>query len=326
MQRVVVLSVVAVCFAVAVSPAAAETVGGGGSKATDCVTVFEIPGANKPAPPKTPKSVDCVDGDLTCDDDGLRNGECVFPLQLCVNSSSSVDCEADTANSVVVSHAIDDGTDPRFDTDFQALQLRADTLGLPSSAPNQCTLSSAVTVRLKGPDSNNVMRLNRKKLRVTTQGATAGGDARDVDNVKFTCRPEGDRIYLPINLYEGTFDRIRDQVFAQSCALSGCHDSESSEGGLILLAGAAYGNIVNVVPENTAAADDMLLRIAPGDENLSFLYRKITDDLEPGYGSAMPDGLPALDPSLVELIRKWIIGDGILGPAPENGWVEGTDQ
>ena len=55
--------------------------------------------------------------------------------------------------------------------------------------------------------------------------------------------------------------------------------------------------------------------------------RKITNDL-PGlsYGEAMPLNRDPLDPSLIELIRLWILGDGILGPAPETGWVAGTDQ
>ena len=40
----------------------------------------------------------------------------------------------------------------------------------------------------------------------------------------------------------------------------------------------------------------------------------------------MPLDEDPLDPELVELIRLWIEGDGVLGPAPETGWVEGTDQ
>ena len=318
--------IVAALLAVA-GQATAATVRGGGSARTDCALVFEIPGANKPALPAVPKSVDCIDGDPSCDDDGLRNGECVFPLQLCVNSTAVADCTADSVDTVVVDHAIDNGEDSRFDVDFQALQSRLNTLGLPSFSSDDCTLDSAITVRLIGPDSSNVMKKNRKIVRVTTDGFTVDGEAHDVDKAKFTCRPEGDRIYLPTNLYTGTFDRIRDQVFAQSCALSGCHDSESHTGDLILLAGAAYGNLVNVTPNNPAAAGAMLDRVTPGDENASYLYLKLTGALPLGYGDPMPLGGDALDPALVEIVRLWIIGDGgILGPAPANGWVAGTDQ
>lgn len=294
--------------------------------AGDCALVMEIDGANSPAPPRSPKNVDCVDGDPTCDDDGERNGECVFPVQLCVNSTALAGCMGDTAESVVVDHAVDDGRDRKFDVDFQALQLRATGLGLPTSSLDRCATPSSITVRLKGPSKSNLMKTAKKKLRTTTIGATAAGNVRDVDKVKFTCRPEGDRIYLPIDLYEGTFDRIRKQVFAQSCALSGCHDSESHAGDLILLSGAAYGNLVGIAPDNAAATSDGLLLVTPGDADLSFLYRKITGDLLGGYGSMMPLVGADVPPQLVEIIRLWIVGDGVLGPAPENGWVVGTEN
>lgn len=328
MNQRFILGLCAVAFAVsAVSSALAETIVGGGSSRTDCIVTFELPGANKPAPPKSPKAIDCVDGDAACDGDGLRNGECIFPLQLCVNSTvpSLTACTPDSVDSAVVDHAIDDGSDKRFDTDFQALQARVDGLGFPSSS-DSCTLSSAITVKLHGPDSSNVMKKNRKTLKVSAQGSTSDGSARDTDNIKFTCRPEGDAVYVPTDLYTGTFDRINKQVFQQSCAVSACHDSESSAGGLILLSGAAYANIVNVAPANGAASGDMLKRITPGDENASFLYRKIEGSLLTGYGSRMPLGRPALSPEIIELVRLWIIGDGTLGPAPASGWVTGTDQ
>jgi len=306
--------------------AEAATVAGGGSSDSDCAVVSEIPAANKPAPPKTPKSVDCIDGDPSCDDDGLRNGQCIFPLQLCINSTALATCSGDVVDSVIVDHAIDDGSDPRFDTDFQALQLRVAGLGLPTGQPDKCTLSSAITVRLRGPDSSNKMKANKKNLRVTADGTTASGTAHDIDKVKFVCRPEGDGIYLPTDLYEGTFDRINKQVFAQSCALSSCHDSESHSGELILLSGAAYGNLVGVTPNNAAAAADLLDRVTPGDPVMSLLYLKLTGELAAGYGEPMPFELPPLDANLIEIIRLWIIGDMTNGPAPETGWVPGTDQ
>lgn len=313
-------------FAAAVPAAQAATVGGGGSSTSDCAVVLEIPGANKPAPPKAPKSVDCVDGDVACDGDGLRNGECVFPLQLCANSTALAGCTPDHIDTITVDHAVDDGSDPRFDNDFLALQLRATGLGLPTFSSDDCTLSSAVTVKLRGPDSSGRMKSNRKILAVSSTGGLASGSVSDKDKVKFNCRPEGDGIYLVTDLYSGTFDRIRKQVFAQSCAISACHDSESHTGELILLPGAAYSNLVGVTPDNTAAATDLLDRVTPGDENMSLLYRKISGIPPVAYGSRMPLDEAPLAPDVIELIRKWIVGDGVLGPAPETGWVAGTDQ
>lgn len=317
--RLVVLATTATALATTVAPAA--TVGGGGSSSSDCAVVLEIPGANKPAPPKAPKGVDCFDGDPACDSDGLRNGECVFELQLCANSTAIAGCTPDHVNAITVDHAIDDGSDPRFDNDFQALQLRATGLGLPSFSEDDCTLSSAVTVKLRGPDANGRMKSNRKIL-----GLSASGSLSDRDKVKFNCRPEGDGIYQVTDLYTGTFDRIRKQVFAQSCALSGCHDSESHMGNLILLSGAAYSNLVDVTPDNATAAGDLLKRVTPGNEAMSLLYVKVSGSPPGGYGSRMPLDRTPLDPDQVELIRKWIVGDGLLGPAPETGWVAGTDQ
>lgn len=304
----------------------AVIVGGGGSSTTDCMAVFDAPGANHPAPPKTAKNVDCIDGDVSCDADGLRNGECSFTIQVCVNSSAIAGCGADQVTTLVVDHAEDDG-DPKFDPDFQALQTRVNALGLPTDGADECTLTSTIRVPLRVPRSGNVYRKNKKKLSLAAEGDVATKpDVRDKDKMKLTCRPEGDGIYLPTDLYAGTFDRIRQQVFAQSCAISACHDSESAAGGLILLPGAAYSQIVGVTPSNPAAAGAGLQRIYPGDPTLSFLYRKITNDLAVGWGGAMPASGPALSPELIDIIELWILGDGLLGPAPETGWVTGTDQ
>ncbi len=304
----------------------AAVVAGGGSKTSDCIAVFDAPGANSPAPPKTPRRVDCIDGDAACDTDGLRNGVCTFDLRVCVNSTAVAGCVPELADSVVVDHAVDNG-DRRFDPDFQALQQRVDLLGFPANdLLDACTIPGTITVRLKGPRPSSKMGTARKRVRVRAAG-TAGGKARtDRDRIKFVCRPEGDRIYLPRDLYAGTFDRIAQQIFAPRCALSGCHDSESASASLILLPNAAYSQIVGVAPTNSAAAGDGLLRITAGDPVASFLYRKVTFDLPAGYGPGMPLSGPALDANLTELIRLWILGDANLGPAPATGWVVGTDQ
>ena len=319
-------------FLLTASASEAVLVAGGGSKTTDCMAVFDAVGANSPAAPKVPRNVDCIDGDTDCDSDGLRNGECVFSLQVCLNSTLVPTCTADEVMTAVVDHAEDNG-DEKFDPDFQALQTRIDSLGLPTTDSDACTVSNSITVPLRAPSSGNKYGTAKKRLRVTVTGDTVvKNDQTDKDKMKFTCRPEGDRIYLPADLYRGTFDRIRYQIFAQSCALSGCHDSESATGNLILLPGAAYSQIVSFVPDNPAAAGAGLLRVTPGDPDLSFLYRKITDDLEVGWGDSMPFNLPPLSAAQIEIIRLWIIGDGVLGPAPdacpppETCWVPGTDQ
>ncbi len=318
---VIAFAVVAVAWP---SYAAAVLVRGGGNAATDCVAVFEAAGANKPPPPKEPKHVDCVDGDVSCDGDGLRNARCVFSLQVCLNSTRVTGCSPQQTDSLAVDHAIDDG-DSKFDPDFLAVQDRVNNLGLPDSDADDCATSSSITVLLK-PASATVFKKDRKKLSLTAIGS-ASGAATDKDRMIFTCRPEGDAVYTPTDLYTGTFDRIVQQIFVPGCAISACHDSESAAGAMILLPGAAYSQIHGVVPSNPVAAAAGLLRVDPaGDPALSYLYRKLVPDLLPGWGSPMPLSGSDVPPELLEIVRLWIIGDVPLGPAPETGWVEGTDQ
>jgi hypothetical protein len=243
-----------------------------------------------------------------------------------VNSSALALCTPDQTDSVTISHAVDDGLDPRFDPDFQALQTRVNTLGFPGDdLIDDCTTSSAMTVLLRPKKGSKYVK-NKKKLQLVALGRASGKDTKDKDKMKFTCRAEGDGIYLPTDLYSGTFDRIAQQIFLPSCATASCHDSESQAGGLNLLPGGAYSQLVGVLPSNSVVALAGLDRVTPGDPDLSYLYRKLVPDLLPGWGVGMPAGEQPIAPELLELIRLWILGDGTLGPAPETGWVVGTDQ
>jgi hypothetical protein len=306
-------------------PAGAEVVGGGGPRARDCVVVFDAD-ANSPPPPRPVRNVDCVDGSA-CDQDGGRNGRCLFIVRLCVNSSALPDCTPAEADAVAVDHAVDDG-DPRFDTEFQALQARANLLGFPDNTSlDDCTLPNPVTVRLKPPGTaGGPWGRGTKKLRVTAQGRASGRTTLDKDRMLLTCQPEGSGVYAPRELYGGTFERIAQEVFAARCAVSGCHDSQGHQGNLILLPNAAASQLIGVPPDNAAAAGAGLVRVAPGDPTASFLHRKITDDLPPGWGGDMPRTGAPLTPAQIDLIRRWILGDGLTGPAPLTGWVTGTDQ
>ena len=310
-----------------VRSAGAVVVGGGGSVSTDCIAVIDAP-ANSPPAPASPKNVDCVDGDPACDADGTRNARCVFNVKLCVNSTMISGCTPMRADSLTIDHALDNG-DPRFDTDFQALQQRANLLGFPDNeTKNKCTLASTITVSLKPPSAEGApFSKGKKTLRLTAAGAT-DHVTTDRDHMKLTCRPEGNGIYSPRELYDGTFDRIRQEVFAQSCALSGCHDSNTHQNMLTLLPGGAYSQIVGVQPFNAAAAVAGWKRIFSGDPTQSYLYRKVTCNLpDMTYGACMPFHRTPISQHLQDIIQLWIVGDGTCGPAPDVGcWVTGTDQ
>ena len=98
---------------------------------------------------------------------------------------------------------------------------------------------------------------------------------------------------------------------------------------LILTSDVAYGELINVVPNNAAAASDGLLRV--GNEGLSslytsFLWEKINaPDQEhfysdhPYYGALMPFNPPSLTNGELSVIEQWI-----LAGAPEEGAVVDT--
>jgi len=193
---------------------------------------------------------------------------------------------------------------------------------------DKCTLASTITVTLKPPGSQGApFRKGKKILRLEAAGATDHATT-DRDHMRLTCEPEGNGLYSPRELYDGTFDRIRQEVFAQSCALSGCHDSQSHKGNMTLYPAVAYSQIVGVTPMNSAAAVAGWKRILPGDSVQSYLYRKVTCDLpDLTYGACMPFQRPAISQHLQDIIRLWIVGDGPCGTAPDVGcWVAGTDQ
>jgi uncharacterized protein YjdB len=87
-------------------------------------------------------------------------------------------------------------------------------------------------------------------------------------------------------------------IWDQNCI--GCH---GLSGGLNLAAGASYDNLVNA--RSTSSA---LFRVQPGAPESSYLYIKLTGPCPSAdcSGRRMPQGLPPLDPVLVERIRAWI--------------------
>ncbi|GAB3693320.1 hypothetical protein GCM10027592_13080 [Spirosoma flavus] len=112
-----------------------------------------------------------------------------------------------------------------------------------------------------------------------------------------------------------TFDLIQQKIFTPSCATSGCHASDKDgtfvQHGLVLSAGVAYENLVNVDPKNTNAKADALKRVKPFASLESLLYHKLNLSAShhsgKSYGSLMPLGSAnALPDGQIEFIRRWI--------------------
>ncbi len=293
--------------------------GGGGGARNDCLLVFDGPVND---PPSRPRRVRCSDGDPSCDTDGVVNGVCVFAIGVCANSTFDLArCVPDRVSEITVDHAQDNG-DPKFDPDFQALQTRIDTQILEDpTALDRCTTPTNITVSVSGPAPGNVCRPGKKRLRIVSLFIGAPANRRDVDKLALTCDPP-----LPCSpqaLFAGTFDRIERQIFRPSCALSGCHDSQSQAGGMLLEAAGAYSNLVDVIPSNGTAAGLGWRRVDAMNASVetSFLYRKLTGDLPaPGLGARMPLNRAKLDRYLIDIVRLWIEAG-----APDTGWVPGTN-
>lgn len=109
------------------------------------------------------------------------------------------------------------------------------------------------------------------------------------------------------------FDQIQTEIFNVHCLNAGCHNAQSQAGALNLTPGASYAALIDVVPDNPAAAADGLLRVEPFDPSNSFLLVKLTAP-SAAEGARMPLGMPALSQSDIAMIEAWIL-DG----APPGG-------
>ena len=115
--------------------------------------------------------------------------------------------------------------------------------------------------------------------------------------------------------YDGTFAAIQDVVFERhGCTAAACHGSAIS-GGLDLRPDAAYASLIEAPSSGSALA-----RVARGDDDGSYLYRKLAAKTVPGSfdigGSPMPIGATTLGEQELALVRAWIKGG-----APEKGSV-----
>lgn len=97
-----------------------------------------------------------------------------------------------------------------------------------------------------------------------------------------------------------TFTRVQNEVFTPSCAVAGCHDVIGQQQNLMLTEGTAYAMIVGRRSTEVSSLD----RIAPGNPDDSYLYRKITGASI--SGERMPQGQPPLPDDKIRLVRDWI--------------------
>lgn len=104
---------------------------------------------------------------------------------------------------------------------------------------------------------------------------------------------------------DATFAMIQAQVFDASCSSSSCHSTQTRAGGLSLVAGESYANLVNVDPANEQARAKRWQRVMPGKPDSSFLMKKLTGT-GPNEGSLMPWGTSGLSSIKIDAMRAWI--------------------
>lgn len=90
-------------------------------------------------------------------------------------------------------------------------------------------------------------------------------------------------------------------IFKTSCVM--CHLPGNGPAGLALHPKGGYTNLVGV-----ASTQSALLRVAPGQPDESYLYRKLvgTHAAAGGSGERMPFGDMKLGEEQIEVVRRWI--------------------
>jgi hypothetical protein len=327
--RIVVATSIASIVDGTAAPVGATVVGGGGSSRVDCLTAFA---AAVNTPLTKPRNIRCADGDPACDHDGQANGVCNFQVAVCANSTFNPDaCTLNGVDLITVEHAADNG-DPKFDPEFQALQTRieSDIAPYPNNNADACTTATNFFVTIKGPLKDNKCKRGKKTVRLVTESTVTAGQGVtgvDKDKIDLICDPPIGGCD-PGTLFTSTYDRVQRQIFDQSCAVSGCHDSNSftNSGNLLLEASAFPGNLINHTPTNANAAALGWKRVTQtnsmtGDPAASYIVYKLNGDFPgAGFGDRMPKGRPKLDATLINVITLWIQAG-----APDTGWVPGTD-
>lgn len=327
-QRMVVATfLAAAALLLGMTPARATEVGGGGSSKVDCLATFD---ASVNTPLNKPRNIRCADGDPTCDMDGIVNGQCHFRVAVCANSTFNPSaCTLNGVDLITVEHSADNG-DPKFDPQFQALQTRinSDIGPYPNEDADTCTTATNFFVAIKGPFKDDKCKKNKKQIRLVTESKILMGTIYvDKDKIDLTCDPPVGGCD-PGTIFTSTYDRVQRQIFNQTCAVSGCHDSNAfmNSGDLLLEASAFPGNLINRTPDNADASAlgwKRITQLSPtsGDAATSYILHKVNGDFPgSGFGDRMPKDRPKLDATLINVLTLWIEAG-----APDMGWVPGTD-
>jgi len=130
--------------------------------------------------------------------------------------------------------------------------------------------------------------------------AIVGCSAGSGEGLDISGRPLGEGGDVPL---AATLASIQANVFNPSCIV--CHAGATAPQGLRLDAANSFTNLVGVASRQSSS----ILRVAPGDPDLSYLIQKLEDTASDG--EQMPLGGPPIPQSTIDFVRQWI-ADGAL--------------
>ena len=100
---------------------------------------------------------------------------------------------------------------------------------------------------------------------------------------------------------EATLSSIQTNIFTPTCALSGCHATDTQQGGLDLSDGNAFASLVNVASVGAPSE----VRVVPSDADNSYLIAKL-EGAAGIVGDRMPRGGTGLTTDQISVVRQWI--------------------
>ena len=174
------------------SQCAIEPILGGGSRFTDCRSVWVVD--NPSNDPVTDKhgafrtSQRCVDDDPTCDFDGGTPGSCTFHVRVCANAPGATDCQGGVR---IASWTLDKPSAKQAATSPTLAAVRASFTPVPSvvvgPTSEVCTDWLSVPVPLRGVPG----AYKKGKVGVNSRATLYGDAGVDKDKLKLECVPAG---------------------------------------------------------------------------------------------------------------------------------------
>jgi hypothetical protein len=126
--------------------------------------------------------------------------------------------------------------------------------------------------------------------------------------------------------FDSTFELIEKVIFHdRGCTSSGCHD-QTAQGGLVLLPGVAYDNLIDQ-PVQSVSTEQFpgLRRVLPGRKDRSLLWLNVAAATRPDLWKApkqpMPIGFPPLLQNELDLLSAWFDSG-----SPREGVVPGSAE